>query len=301
MGIRRRIGVDLGGTKIEAVVVEGSDDAPRVIARRRIPTERERGYEQIAARLVELVRELDGEAGGPAPCGVGMPGSLTADGRVKNSNTVCLNGTHFRQDVAARLAGREVVYANDANCFALAEARLGAGRGHPLVFGAIMGTGVGGGIVIDGRVREGPQSICGEWGHSVLRPESERLCYCGRHGCVETHLAGPWIEREHRRLGGDPLPLPRIIERRGEGDPLAGRCVRGWLEDYGRALANLINVLDPDAVVLGGGVSRAECLYDEGREQVARFAFTERLTTPILRHELGDSAGVLGAALLVGA
>jgi fructokinase len=243
------------------------------------------------------VEALDRAAGGPVPVGVGMPGSVTSEGRVKNSNTTCLNGTFFRRDLAARL-GRPAAFANDANCFALAEARLGAARGAKLVFGVILGTGVGGGLVIDGAVREGPQSICGEWGHMVLHPESDRVCYCGQQGCVETHLAGPWVERDFHLRGGPALGLAEILERRAAGDPVASSCVEAWLDDFGRALANLINVLDPDAIVLGGGVSRADCLYVEGREAVARYVFTDELLTPILRHALGDSAGVLGAAML---
>jgi fructokinase len=294
---RRRIGIDLGGTKIEGVVVEGPIESLAVVTRQRIPTEADRGYEHILARTVTLAAELEQVAGTGAPLGVGMPGSVTREGRVKNSNTVCLNGTWFRRELAERV-GRELSFANDANCFALAEALLGAGRGHRMVFGVILGTGVGGGVVIDGQAREGPQSICGEWGHMVLRPDSERVCYCGQRGCVETHLAGPWIERDHRQRGGDDLRLPQIIERRAAGDPLAARCIDAWLEDFGLALANLLNALDPDAVVLGGGVSNADCLYDEGRVRVARYLFSDELLTPIVRHELGDSAGVLGAALL---
>jgi fructokinase len=270
-----------------------------VQTRRRIPTEADRGYEHIVERVVSLAQELEESAGPAAPLGIGMPGSVTREGRVKNSNTVCLNGTLFRREIVERL-GRRVAFANDANCFALAEARLGAGRGHRMVFGVILGTGVGGGLVIDGRAREGPQSICGEWGHLVLRPESDRVCYCGVRGCVETHLAGPWVERDYRERGGDDLRLDEIIARRGRGEDRAAECIARWLEDYGRAMANLINVLDPDVVVLGGGVSRSDCLYDEGRAEVARFLFSDELLTPILRHELGDSAGVLGAALLDG-
>jgi fructokinase len=267
------------------------------VTRKRVPTETERGYEHIVERVVALARELERTAGSGATLGIGMPGSVTREGRVKNSNTVCLNSTFFRQEVAERL-GREVAFANDANCFALAEARLGSGRGHGMVFGVILGTGVGGGLVIDGRVREGPQSICGEWGHMVLWPQSDRTCYCGMRGCVETHLAGPWVERDYRQRGGDTLRLDEIIARRDGGEVLAAECVDRWLDDFGRALANLLNALDPDAVVLGGGVSNCDCLYDEGRVRVARYLFSDELLTPILRHELGDSAGVLGAALL---
>jgi fructokinase len=294
---RRRIGIDLGGTKIEGVVIEGSSRTPVEVVRERIPTAAEQGYEHILAQVADLARKLEADAGPDASLGVGMPGSVTAAGRVKNSNTVCLNGTAFRSELSERL-GRQVLFANDANCFALAEARLGAGRGHRMVFGVILGTGVGGGLVIDGRAREGPQSICGEWGHMVLRPGSDRACYCGQQGCVETHLAGPWVERDFAARAHERLLLPDILERRAEGDTAATACIDAWLDDFGRALANLINALDPDAIVLGGGVSRADCLYEEGRTKVAEYLFSDELLTPILRHELGDSAGVLGAALL---
>jgi fructokinase len=294
-----RIGLDLGGTTIEGVLVRGPDDDLEVRERLRVPTGGDRGHEHILQQALSVVEALDRAAGGPVPVGIGMPGSVTREGRVKNSNTTCLNGTFFRRELATRLA-RPAAFANDANCFALAEARLGAARGARLVFGVILGTGVGGGLVIDGAVREGPQSICGEWGHTVLRPESDRVCYCGQRGCVETHLAGPWVEGDFRRRGGPALGLEEILALRKAGDPPASACIAAWLEDYGRAIANLINVLDPDAVVLGGGVSRADCLYDEGRAMVQRYVFTDELLTPILRHALGDSAGVLGAAMLAG-
>ena len=297
MSRRLRLGVDLGGTKVEGVVVRGVEPGLEVVERLRVPTERDRGYDRVLARVLEVVARLDRIAGERLPVGIGMPGSVTRAGAIKNSNTTCLNGTFFRRDLAERL-GRPTRFANDANCFALAEARLGAGRGRSLVFGVILGTGVGGGLVIDGAAREGPQSICGEWGHMVLCPESERRCYCGQRGCVETLLAGPWVEADYRDRGGEALALPAILERRAAGEARAAACVDAWLDDFGRAIANLINVLDPDAIVLGGGVSRAECLYDEGRERVAARVFTDALETPILRHELGDSAGVLGAAML---
>ncbi len=293
-----RIGIDLGGTKIEGVVVCGSHEATRIVERERILTEAIAGYEHILDGVAGLVERLDDRIDEKAPIGVGMPGSVTTGGLVKNSNTVCLNGTRFREDLEQRV-GRDITFANDANCFALAEATLGAGVGYDMVFGVIMGTGTGGGLVIGGAMREGPQSICGEWGHMVLWPRSDRRCYCGETGCVETYLAGPWIERDYARMGGGEIRLPDIIERRQTGDPVAQRCVETWLDAYGRAMANAINILDPDVVVLGGGVSNADCLYDEGTARVAEHIFSDELTTPILRHRIGDSAGVIGAALLV--
>ena len=295
-----RIGIDLGGTKMEGVVLAGPKSDPEVLLRQRIATEVEGGREHITARLVGFIRSLVEECGlsFPVPVGVGMPGSVTPKGLVKGSNATCLNGTTFHRDVAEKL-GQPVAFANDANCFALAEAVMGAGKGHFLVFGVILGTGVGGGLVIDGKVREGVQSIAGEWGHMILEPTSDRVCHCRQHGCVETYLAGPWIEGHYKELGGSPARLPEIINRRNEGDPLAKECVEVWLVHYGMAIANLINVLDPDIIVLGGGVSKSDLLYEEGREYVERFLFSDELLTPIVRHTFGDSAGVFGAAFLV--
>jgi fructokinase len=175
---------------------------------------------------------------------------------------------------------------------------MGRGVGYDLVFGVIMGTGVGGALVIGGQVREGPQSIAGEWGHMILRPKSDRLCYCGQQGCVETYLSGPAIERHYESIKGEKVSLAEILLRCESGKKEALECVHTWLEAYGRAMANVINVVDPDIVILGGGVSNAACLYDKGREQVARYVFSDELLTPIVQHQLGDSAGVYGAALL---
>jgi len=295
---RAVVGLDLGGTKIEAVLArptpEGGLD---VVERRRVPTPRAEGYDAIleaAARLVEDV----GRAAPGAPVGVGMPGGVTRrGGLVKNSNTTCLNGRPFRQDLAARL-GRPARFENDANCFALAETLLGAAAAHRggIVFGVILGTGVGGGVVAGGRLWPGAHGIAGEWGHHALDPAGA-ACYCGRRGCVETLLAGPAVEAGYARRAGAALPLAAIAARRGD-DPHAAAALEGLLDAFGRALANVIDILDPSAIVLGGGVSNLDLLYDEGRARVAAQVFNDELLTPILRHALGDSAGVLGAALL---
>jgi fructokinase len=293
------MGVDFGGTKIEAVVLDGPRHEPTVVLRRRIPTEAHKGFEHLVERLATFIEDVGREArmALPFPVGVGMPGSVTRAGLVKNSNTVCLNGMPFRQSVEKRL-GQPIAFANDANCFALAEATMGAGRGYGLVFGVIMGTGTGGGLVFEGAVREGPQSIAGEWGHAVVRPDSERICYCGQTGCVETYLAGPWVERHYEQLCGHKRRLPEIVARRPSDDS-ARAAIDCLLEHFGRSVANLINVLDPDIVVLGGGVSQMDLLYTEGRAQVERYVFSDELLTPIVQYTLGDSAGVFGAALLV--
>jgi fructokinase len=311
-----RIGVDLGGTKTEAVVVRVGE-TPEVLARKRIPTERDRGYEHIVEAVRGLVEDVEREAadhGGASiaalsagvAVGVGMPGSMTRAGLVKNSNTTCLNGRPFRSDLS-RALGRDVTFANDANCFALAEARWGAGHGARVVFGVILGTGVGGGIVIDGAPWEGAQGIAGDWGHVVLDPHGGLACYCGKRGCVETYLSGPAIERAYRdRVGvgaagvsaGAGPALRDIVTRAAEGERVAKELLDETLDVFGRALATVLDVLDPDVVVLGGGVSQIDAFYTEGSRAVSRWIFNDELVTPIVRHTLGDSAGVLGAALL---
>lgn len=311
-----RIGVDLGGTKTEAVVVSfGDDDAPAILAKDRIPTAKSEGYEAIVANTARLIREVAKRAGvahDTVGIGVGMPGSVTsrnADGTpsasplVKNSNATVLNGKPFRADLAAAV-GCEVAFSNDANCFALAEATWGAGRGGRVVFGVIMGTGVGGGVVIrDGlaeagsaRAWDGAQGIAGEWGHVVLDP-SGPPCYCGRRGCIEQYLSGPAIERTYEERAGTKRPLADIASRVATDD-VARALFDELLETFGRALATLVDVLDPDVIVLGGGVSNLDLWTERGRDAVARWVFNDTLETKIVRHALGDSAGVLGAALL---
>ncbi|MDB4941310.1 MAG: family Glucokinase [Labilithrix sp.] len=315
-----RIGVDLGGTKIEAVVVRMGGPEPEVLARHRVATERDRGYDHIVLRVRDLVTAVASQAGLDAAAlaatrvGVSMPGSVTtraADGSrsavplVKNANTTVLNGRPFHADVARALGKDDVAFANDANCFALAEAVWGAARDARVSFGVILGTGVGGGITLrdeaGGRARawEGAQSIAGEWGHVPLEPTSGPPCYCGRRGCIETFLSGPAIERAYEaRSGASGIGLARIAELAAAGDPVAAPLLTERLELLGRALSMIVNVLDPDVIVLGGGVSNLDVLYDEGVRAVARWTFNDELLTRIVKNELGDSAGVLGAALL---
>lgn len=327
---RQRIGVDLGGTKIEAVVVDldapasgpatagargaaGAGLEPRVLARGRVATNRALGYEHVLEATRALVVDVAKQAGVDAiatPIGVAMPGSVTTrrpDGSrsdvplVKNSNTTCLNGRPFRADLA-RAVGRDVAFSNDANGFALAEATWGAARGARVAFGVILGTGVGGGVVLADhagipRAWDGAQGIAGEWGHVTLDPERGPACYCGRRGCVETYLSGPAIEREYARRSGVTRPLVEIAMRAGE-DAAAKALLDERVELFGRALATVIDVLDPDVIVLGGGVSNLEVLYEAGPRAVARWIFNDDLETKIVKHALGDSAGVLGAALL---
>ncbi len=290
------LGIDLGGTKVEGVVL---DPNHAVCRRLRVPTERERGYEHIVERVAAVVAELRPHAPGCVRIGIGAPGSLSArDGTLKNSNTTCLNGRPLQADLERRL-GLPVRLENDANCFALAEAKMGAGAGHELVFGVILGTGVGGGIVHRGELWTGPQHIAGEWGHHRLDPAGPP-CYCGQRGCVETLLAGPALAAAYQAASGTVCPASEVVLRAEAGDAAAGAVMVRYLDHFGRALANLIDVLDPSVVVLGGGLSNLTALYSKGRDAVARYVFNDELRTPIVQNRLGDSAGVVGAALLVG-
>lgn len=296
-------GIDLGGTKVEAVVVDG-DDRFKTIARRRLPTERDHGYAHILGQICKLIDQLKQETGlTPERIGIGTPGAIDPDTQqMKNSNTTVLNGQPLREDLEARL-GVSLTMANDANCFALAEAVLGAVPEQvpdaKVVFGVIMGTGVGGGVVVNGQVLHGRHGIAGEWGHNFL-DESGGESYSGLHGNVETILAGPSLERWYAHQSGEARKLKEIVERYQAGnDPHAKATMDRLLYFFGKALGVIINILDPDAVVLGGGVSNIDLLYTEGPTSVERFVFNPVLKTPILRPKLGDSAGVFGAAMLI--
>jgi fructokinase len=320
------LGIDLGGTKIEGAVLvrrypegHGATETFEVVARTRVPTHANEGYEAVVARTADLVRFVAKEAAvdpRSLPIGVGMPGSVTRrTGVVKNSNTACLNGRPFRDDFR-KLVGPTVRFENDANCFAVAEARFGAGREHVqgVVFGVILGTGVGGGVVVRGRVWDGPQGLAGEWGHHAVGPWqrqgapgdgamqghglSERpRCQCGKMGCLELYASGGGAEREYLRRTGVNKKLGEMARDR-ERDRHAGAVVGELIEAFGRGIANVIDVLDPSIVVLGGGVSNLELLYTEGRARAEAYVFNDELVTKIVKHELGDSAGVIGAALL---
>ena len=292
-------GIDLGGTKIEGVVVSAAHP-DHVLARTRIPTESGSGYAHIVGRVRLVVEQLEAASGGrrPAVIGVGTPGAIEpAAGTLKNSNTACLNGKPLARDLAQAL-GTETRLANDANCFALAEATLGAARGRGVVIGLIIGTGVGSGIVVHGRVLTGLHGIAGEWGHNPMRDESTP-CYCGRSGCVETVISGPALERFYRERSGRSLPLPEIVECARAGDAVATSTLDRLTAKFGEAIAAVINILDPDAIVVGGGVGNVDRLYlPETRDAIVRHMFNRELRAEILRPALGDSAGVFGAALL---
>ena len=294
-----RVGVDLGGTKIEAAAL---DAVGAVTVRRRVATPHDYG-DKLSA-IAELVEAVEAEAGGQAAAiGVGIPGSLSpGSGLVRNSNSTPLNGQRLDRDLAGAL-GRPVRVQNDANCFALAEARAGAGQGVATVFGVILGTGVGGGIVVDGRVLAGRNLIAGEWGHNRLPAASVQdlpgpTCYCGRAGCIEAWCSGPALAADHARVTGDPLAPPEIAARAAAGDAAARATLGRHVDRLARALATVVNLLDPDAIVLGGGLSNLDHLYRDLPGAMRPHVFSDVFETPVLRNRLGDSAGVIGAAWL---
>ncbi|SMF93383.1 fructokinase [Methylomagnum ishizawai] len=295
-----RFGIDLGGTKIELIALAPEDGAE--LWRRRAPTPQGdyRGILQVVADLVvEAERALSAEG----TVGIGTPGALSrASGRLKNSNSVCLNGQPIVEDLQ-RLLGRPVRIANDADCFALSEATDGAAAGAEVVFGVILGTGVGGGIVVRGRPLNGPNAIAGEWGHNPLPwPTAEELpgpvCYCGRRGCIETFLSGPGLARDYARHAGAALAGPEIVARAATGDAVCEAALLRYEERLARALAHVINLLDPDAVVLGGGLSNCARLYANVPKLWGRYVFSDRVDTRLVAPRHGDSSGVRGAAWL---
>ncbi|AXV35804.1 sugar kinase [Aeromonas hydrophila] len=290
-------GIDLGGTKCECVVLEGDE----VLLRHRIPTERAGGYDHMIGQIAKLVAECADKIGQrPTLIGMGTPGARDPQtGLMKNCNTTELNGKPFKEDLERRL-GVPVLIANDANCFALAETHLGAVRQrHPdakVVFGIIMGTGVGSGIVINGRILNGHHGIAGEWGHNELSPDGPE-CYCGKRGCVETFISGPALEAWYEAKAKRHLSLAKIAAATAH-DHVAKLTIDRLHLLFGQALANVVNILDPDVIVIGGGVGNVQSLYSVGRETILPFLFNPRFATPIIAPALGDSAGVFGAALL---
>jgi fructokinase len=296
-------GIDLGGTKIEGVVLN-ADDITRPLSRLRIDTEAEKGYEHIVSQIVRVVDRLRQESGyQPDTIGIGTPGTLDPIlGVMKNSNSTALNGKPLKHDLEQRLR-LPLAMANDANCFALAEATLGVvPRQTPqarVVIGTIMGTGVGSGIVIDGKVLNGRQGIAGEWGHNYL-DQSGGPCYCGKSGCVEKVLSGPSLQQFYSQLSGKQLSFKEIYAHYQAGnDPAATQTVNRMISFFGKAYSVLINILDPDCIVIGGGLGNIDLLYTLGVEEVKKYVFNNRLDTVFLKPELGDSAGVFGAAMLV--
>lgn len=286
-----RVGIDLGGTKIEGICL---DDNLQVIERKRIPTNQQNGYSHIVKSIVSLTNDITKNIVDYS-VGICTPGAISKKtGLIKNSNTQCLIGMPLKEDLEKSLE-KKISLDNDANCFAMAEAKMGAGIGFGVVFGVIMGTGVGGGIVIDGNVHKGRTNIAGEWGHHTLH-QNGNLCYCGRSGCVETYISGPALEKKWAQLTGKTESLPNIIQNIDTEN--GQKWKKEFLDNFGISLANVIDILDPDAIILGGGVSNIDFLYTEGKKSVYDNVFSDLVDTPILKNKLGDSAGVFGAAVL---
>jgi fructokinase len=294
-----RIGIDLGGTKIEGIAIDESG-----VERQRLRVATPKGnYAAVIDAIAALVAAIEKAAGEKGTLGVGIPGAISpATGLVKNANTVELIGHPLDKDLGQAL-DREVRVANDANCFALSEATDGAGANKSVVFGVIVGTGTGGGIVVDGRVLTGPHAIAGEWGHNPLpwARDDERPghgCFCGRPSCIESFLAGPSLSRDHREKTGQDLKAPEIATRAEAGDAGALATMARYEDRMARALAVIINILDPHVVVLGGGVSNITRLYREVPLLLPKYVFSDKVTTPIVKAKFGDSSGVRGAAWL---
>ena len=291
-----RLGVDLGGTKIEIAAL---DDGGDILLRERVPTPTQ-GYETAIAVIRDLVRRCEDALQEECTVGIAAPGSFsTVSGRVKNANSTYLNDRPFRDDINEALR-REVRVANDANCFALSEATDGAAAGADVVFGVILGTGVGGGIVSFGRLWVGPNAIAGEWGHNPLSrvDASPHPCWCGRANCIETYLSGPALAAAYRAVAGTALAPLAIMARFAAREPAAVEVVEAFFHDLARALASVVNVLDPDTIVLGGGLSNIDAIYTSVPALMKPFVFSDSMSTKLVRNRHGDSSGVRGAAWL---
>ena len=285
-----KIGVDLGGTKTEIIVL---DENLNVIERKRVPTP-QNNYDEIIHTIINLVSDVS-QSISDFSLGVCCPGAISKQtGVIKNSNTQCLIGKSLKEDLENKLQ-KNISIENDANCFTIAESKLGAGIGFDLVFGVIMGTGVGGGIVIDNTLHSGRTNIAGEWGHHTLH-QNGNSCYCGKNGCVETYISGPSLEKRWNQFTGLTQTMPEIIEN--FDNSIGKQWKNEFLENFGHGLANVIDILDPDAIILGGGLSNIDFLYHEGKESIYSKVFSDMIETPILKNNLGDSSGVFGAALL---
>ncbi len=296
-------GIDLGGTKIEGVILSARQN-PEILVRLRVPTEQEHGYNHILSQIEKLIQIMEEETGlqPPSYIGMGTPGVMDpTSGKLKNSNTTCLNGKLLKKDLEEKL-GLEFTMANDANCFAIAETLFGVVKDKlpsaKVVIGTIMGTGVGSGIVVHGKALTGRHGIAGEWGHIFL-DESGGDCYCGKTGCVETILSGTGLQKYYANLAGEQRPLKDIITlARTKSDFYATKTMDRMIKFFGKGMSYLINIVDPHAIVLGGGLGNIDELYTLGVEEVKKHIFNHSLETVFLRPKLGDSAGVIGAALL---
>jgi len=294
-----KIGIDLGGTKIEVIAL---DAGGREILRHRVETP-QGDYQETLHMIARLVEKAEADLGERGTVGIGTPGAISrATGLLKNSNSVCLNGQPVLQDIQT-LLDRPVRISNDANCFALSEATDGAAAGARVVFGVIVGTGTGGGVVVDGKIITGPNAIAGEWGHNPLPwPRNDERpgppCYCGQHGCIETFLSGPGMSGDHKMAAGNPLKPHDIVKRALSGDPSAEATLQRYEDRMARSLAHVINILDPDVIVLGGGMSNIDRLYESVPRLWGRYVFSDRVDTRLVAPRHGDSSGVRGAAWL---
>ncbi|MBS3922447.1 MAG: ROK family protein [Nitrosarchaeum sp.] len=283
-----KLGIDLGGSKTEAILL---DESLNIIQRKRVPTPRN-DYSQILDTITSLSSELLTNVEHYS-IGICSPGAISKKtGLIKNSNTQCLIGKSLKEDLEKNL-GQKISMENDANCFAMAESTLGVAKGFDVVFGIIIGTGVGGGIVINGKIHQGRTNIAGEWGHHTLHQNGNN-CYCGKKGCVETYISGPALEKRWKELTEKSQNMTEILQNIDNSKQWKDE----FLENFGFGLANVIDILDPDVIVLGGGLSNIDFLYTEGRDSVYQKVFSDLVDTPILQNKLGDSAGVFGAALL---
>ena len=285
-----KIGIDLGGTKTEGILL---DDSLNTIERKRLPTPKNR-YQEIIKTIQYLVNDLSREIE-DFTLGICTPGVISKKtGFLKNSNTQCLIGKPLKEDLEKKL-DKKISIENDANCFTISEATMGVAKNNSFVFGVILGTGVGGGIVIDGKIHHGRTNIAGEWGHHTLHQNGKK-CYCGKKGCVETYISGPALEKRWEEMTGKNQLLPEIVKDYENSKFLQWR--QEFLDNFGTGLANVVDILDPDVIVLGGGLSNIEFLYSDGIKNVYEKVFSDLVDTPILKNNLGDSAGVFGAALL---
>jgi len=293
-----RLGIDLGGTKIAALVLDGRGS---VVWEQRVATPRH-DYDATIRTIVELTQAAEQAAGARCTVGIGIPGtSSPSTGLIKNANSTWLIGKPFQRDLE-HVLGRDVRLANDANCLAVSEAADGAAAGAGVVFGIILGTGCGAGVVVHGRVLVGPNGIAGEWGHNPLPwPDADELpgpsCYCGQNGCIETFLSGPGLAADYRRRGGREMPAEQVVERAAT-EPLAAAVLRSWKRRLAKSLATIINVLDPDVIVAGGGMSRITAIYDDVPKQWGAWVFSDTVDTRLVPAQYGDASGVRGAAWL---
>ena len=294
------LGIDLGGTKIEGIVLKSKEN-PEEVIRHRVDTEEDKGYYQVISNIKSLVDSIENRINHKFnKLGIGTPGTIDPEtGLLKNSNSQCLNGMPIQKDLSKTL-GKTILIQNDANCFALAETLLGSVKDQypnaKNVFGIIIGTGVGGGVIIDGKTLYGSQGIGGEWGHTIVTDNGDK-CYCGKRGCVETVISGRALQIYYNKISGKKLKFEEIYAIKNS-DSDAKKTLERLIKYFGKGLSNVVNIIDPEVIVLGGGLSNIDELYTEGYNELKKYVFNPTFKTPLLKPKLGDSAGVYGAALL---